>query len=73
MTRTAAREGLALGAMSDHALDVSQHLAALLDRMVAQGWGVDGYARAELRVIAANLRSTSIRAARACGDSGACA
>lgn len=63
-----ARNGAALGEMSGHALSVSRRLYALVDRMVAQSWGVDGYTRAELRDIAGHLHSTSMRAAMASGS-----
>jgi hypothetical protein len=64
----AAGNEAALGEMSGHALCVSRRLSALVDRMAALSWGVDGYTRAELRDIADHLHSTSMRAAMASGS-----
>lgn len=63
-----ARNRVALGEMSGHALHVSRRLYALVDRLVALSWGVEGYPRAELRELAGRLHSTSMRAAVASGS-----
>jgi hypothetical protein len=64
---TVRNEG-ALGEMSGHALHVSRRLYALVDRLVALSWGVEGYTMAQLREMAGRLHSTSMRAALACGS-----